>query len=125
MIHSFINRNFILFISRMSASRKIAIFLGSLALLFSLIEAGPLSFSISRAYRNGREIRAPFKNPEIMVARGFGKRDVAIGRTATNGIDGDREKNELMLDDQENGRYATLNILLFIFHNFLKTFSFL
>ncbi|XP_055383616.1 allatotropins-like [Condylostylus longicornis] len=78
----------------MSICQKICVIAISFALLISIIEAGPISF-LNRAFRNGREIRAPFKNSEIMVARGFGKRHVANEQL-------EEHKNEFIFDEQES-----------------------
>ncbi|XP_055907151.1 allatotropins-like [Eupeodes corollae] len=70
--------------------------------------------------RNGRQIRAPFKNPEIMVARGYGKRDSPISRDkmSNSGLE-DLEDESIPIEWMAHELTANPALIRLLLHRFV------
>ncbi|XP_055856569.1 allatotropins-like [Episyrphus balteatus] len=92
----------------------------SILLVLSFVDAGPFTLTFPMSVRNGRQIRAPFKNHEIMVARGYGKRDGSMSRDkmSSNSLE-DLDDESIPIDWMAHELTANPALIRLLLHRFV------
>ncbi|XP_058460852.1 allatotropins-like [Malaya genurostris] len=94
---------------KMSACKLLFVMmLYGILLCYHTSNAGParqLASLAARASKIPRSIRAPFRNSEMMTARGFGKRRVPIGANVGSGTSGATDDTPWGYDKRETRKF--------------------